>query len=53
MRGKLHSHLVARPQSLEIPDARAGRVRNHQIFVPQLQPVRRAWKLIDYDCFLA
>jgi hypothetical protein len=29
MRGKLHSHSIARPQSFEIPDARAGRVRNH------------------------
>jgi hypothetical protein len=34
MRGKLHSHSISRPQSFEIPDARAGRVRNHQIFVP-------------------
>jgi hypothetical protein len=48
MRGKFHSHPIARTQSLKIPDARAGRVRNHHILVGQLQPVRRTRQQIHH-----
>ena len=53
MRRKLHSHSIARTQPIKIPDTCSGRMRDHRIFIPQLQPVGRARKLIDNRCLFA
>lgn len=47
---ELHSNPVSRTQPLKIPYTRAGRMRQHHIFVPELQPVGRARKQFDHDC---
>jgi hypothetical protein len=51
VRRTFHAHPISRPQPLKIPDARARRVRNHQILIGQLQPVGGTRKQIDNDCF--
>ena len=51
MRGKLHSHPVAGTHSHKIPDVGAGRMRQHHVFIRQLQPIRRAGQKLDHDGF--
>ena len=51
MRGKLHSHPVAGTHSHKIPDVGAGGMRQHHVFIRQLQPVGGAGQKLDHDGF--